>query len=103
MLCVSEEIPVSHEEIVELHRKLDAVMEALSKSAEDRAIMRTEIKQLCTCMETLTETVKGPGGLETRQTKTEGKMSLIMWIAGAFATAGIGCLVAGIWAIAFKV
>lgn len=100
MLCVSEEIPVSHEEIVELHRKLDALADAVQEMAKSNVQLSTVLAAACKTQEKLEQIVAQQ---QTDLTTIKGKVALIMWFFGVVATIILGLLVAGIWQIAFKV
>lgn len=97
------EVLVSAEEIQEIHRKLDALVVALNASAEQRAAMTVELKQMCKCQEDLTNAVLGPEGIRARLTKVEGKVGVGQWLVMTVGGALIVCLVGGIWAIAVRI
>ena len=94
---------MSRDDIEELHRKLDALYEALSKSAEQRATMATELNQMCDCLKTLNQAVMGDNGIRARLTRVEGKVGVGQWVLLTLGTSLIGCLVAGIWTIAVRI
>ena len=94
---------MSEDEVKSLHDKIDALTVLLQESREQRAVMTTEMRQMCKCLSDLNEAVMGPEGIRARLTKVEGKVSVGQWLLMTLGTALIGCLVAGIWAIAVKV
>lgn len=91
------------EELRELHAKIDSLTAAFQNSAEQRATLSAEMKQVCSCLNSLNEAVMGENGIRARLTRAEGKIAVGQWlivtIGGAFLTA----ITVGIWQIASRV
>jgi hypothetical protein len=100
---VLEEIPVSADEILEIHRKLDLLANALNESKEQRAAMTVEMKQMCDCLKTLNDAVLSPDGIRARLTKVEGKVGVGQWLVMTAGSILMACLIGGIWAIAVRI
>ncbi len=94
---------MSPDDLAKLHEKIDALTNAFHESAEQRAVLATEVESTCTALKELTIAVMGDTGIRARLTKAEGKIGVGQWLVLTFGGALITCLVGGIWAIAVRI
>jgi hypothetical protein len=100
MQAVLEDIPMSHEEIQEIHRKLDDLTDAMHEMAKANVQLATQFGLAC---KTLEEHGKIIQRHQDDITAMKGKVGVGQWVLVTVGGALIACLVGGIWTIAAKV